>query len=263
MRDNPHILASVPTYVPSSQLSIFNELKFAINALPETFINMLQVSCVHPTFISNLLTDVLQEFVFLRRIERYLAGPEVSPIPPLNSEEASQLRIALRSATIAWPHGRDSGRSRSVGPLASATPSLTEKFILRDLNVTIPMGEMTLVCGKLGSGKSLLLLALLGETDLLAGQIICPRTPPESLAAFAELGYINPRDWVVPGVLAYVPQSAWLQNASIRENILFSLPYDERRYEATLEVSSRSESSVIRDLISHPCRLVRLWRTWR
>ena len=157
----------------------------------------------------------------------------------MNSEEASQIRIALHSATITWPQDRGEGRSRSVGPSAVATPSLSGKFILRDLNASVPIGEMTLVCGKLGSGKSLLLLALLGETDLLAGQIICPRTPPESLAAFAALGYIDPRDWIVPGVVAYVPQSAWLQNASIRDNILFSLPYDEQRYKVTLEVSSR------------------------
>ena len=178
-----------------------------------------------------------QGFVSLRRIEKYLASPEVSTPPPLYSEETNQIRIALHSATITWPQDRGEGRSRSVGPSAAATPSLVGKFVLRDLNVSIPVGEMTLVCGKLGSGKSLLLLALLGEADLLTGQIVCPRTPPDSLAAFAALGYIDPSVWVLPGVVAYVPQSAWLQNASIKDNILFSLPYEEKRYKATLEVS--------------------------
>ena len=59
------------------------------------------------------------------------------------------------------------------------------------------------------------MIALLGEADLLAGQIICPRSPPDILASFA--GVIPPQDeWVVEGVCAYVPQSAWLRNASIR-----------------------------------------------
>lgn len=173
----------------------------------------------------------------MRRIEKYLASPEVSPVEPLSSDEAARVQIALQSATITWPQDRAEARSRSVGPSAAGTPSLAGKFVLRDLTINIPMGEMTLVCGKLGSGKSLLLLSLLGETDLLAGQIICPRTPPESLAASSSLGYIDPRDWVLPGVVAYVPQTAWLQNASIKDNILFSLPYDEKRYYETLEVS--------------------------
>ena len=177
-----------------------------------------------------------QGFVSLRRIEKYLASPEVSPIPSL-AEATYDIRIALHSATITWPQDRSAGRSRSIGPSAAATPSLNGKFVLRDLSISIPVGEMTLVCGKLGSGKSLLLLALLGEADLLAGQIICPRTPPESLAVFAALDYIHPSVWVLPGVVAYVPQSVWLQNASIKDNILFSLPYDEKRYNATLEVS--------------------------
>lgn len=180
--------------------------------------------------------SIYQGFVSLRRIEKYLASPEVSPIEPLRSDEVSRIQIALQSATIAWPQNRVEGRSRSVGPSAAATPSLAGKFVLRDLTINIPMGEMTLVCGKLGSGKSLLLLSLLGETDLLAGQVICPRTPPESLASSASMEYIDPRDWVLPGVVAYVPQTAWLQNASIKDNILFSLPYDEKRYKDTLEV---------------------------
>jgi hypothetical protein len=95
-------------------------------------------------------------------------------------------------------------------------------------------------------------VALLGEADLLAGQILCPRSPPNILASFQ--GVIPSEDkWVVPNVCAYVPQSAWLRNASIKgapnvaciywsitkyflsENILFNLPYVEERYQKTLE----------------------------
>ncbi|KAF8324040.1 ATP-binding cassette transporter [Clavulina sp. PMI_390] len=200
-----------------TSLGVFNELKFALNALPETFINMLQ------------------GFVSLRRIENYLASPEVSPAGPMDSEESTRIRIAMQSATTTWPQARVEACTRAAHPSTAAMPNLEGKFVLRDINVTIPMGELTLVCGKLGSGKSLFLLSLLGESDVLGGQIICPRTPPKSLAAFSAMEYIDPRDWVVPGVVAYVPQTAWLQNISIRDNILFGLPFDERRYYATLE----------------------------
>lgn len=184
-----------------------------------------------------LIQDTSQSFVSLRRIEKYLSSPEVSPVQPLNSSDPSSIQIAFQSATITWPQDRTDSRTSSVGPSIAPTPSFSGKFVLRDLTLTLPMGEMTLVCGKLGSGKSLLLLSLLGETDLLAGQIICPRTPPEALSMFSKLKHISESDWHVPGVVAYVPQTAWLQNASIKDNILFSLPYEEKRYKATLEVS--------------------------
>ncbi|KAJ8520309.1 hypothetical protein ONZ45_g2846 [Pleurotus djamor] len=191
-----------------TSISIFTEMRFALNALPETFINMLQT------------------FVSLRRIEKYLGGSEVATVHPLNQQSKT---TAFQSATVTWP--QDRGQA-SVAPSAASTPR--HKFVLVDLSLQFPTGELSLVCGKLGSGKSLLLLALLGEADLLTGQVLCPRSPPDSLASFA--GDLAPgEDWVVDGICAYVPQAAWLRNASIKDNILFNLPFDEERYQKTLE----------------------------
>ena len=47
--------------------------------------------------------------------------------------------------------------------------------------------------------------ALLGEADVLAGQVICPRSPPDLLATFSD-SRVCEEDWVVPGICAYVPQ---------------------------------------------------------
>ncbi|KAH9018832.1 ATP-binding cassette transporter [Lactarius hengduanensis] len=193
---------------------IFSEMKFALNALPETIINMLQ------------------SFVSLRRIEKYLHAVEVAPVSPLGGVPSP---IAFHGATVTWP--RDRARSgtatASTVPSASSTPKT--KFMLMDLNIVFPKGELSLVCGKLGSGKTLLLLALLGEVDVLTGQVLCPQTPPDAIASF--VGVVpSPDEWVIDGICAYVPQSAWLRNASIKENILFNLPYVEERYQRTLEV---------------------------
>lgn len=57
--------------------------------------------------------------------------------------------------------------------------------------------------------------ALLGEADLLTGQIVCPRSPPDALASFAKVR-ASEEDWIVEGICAYVPQAAWLRNASIK-----------------------------------------------
>ncbi|KAF5314753.1 hypothetical protein D9611_007066 [Ephemerocybe angulata] len=201
-----------------TSIVVFNEMKFALNALPETFINMLQ------------------SFVSLRRIEKYLNSSEVTSIPVL--EEQTKI-IALQSCTITWPQDR-SGSTTGTGansegssapPSAASTPR--HKFLLVDLSLKFPKGELTLVCGKLGSGKTLLLLALLGEADILSGQLVCPRSPPDSLVRYATVA--EGEEWIVEGMCAYVPQAAWLRNASIKDNILFNLPYDEERYQKTLE----------------------------
>ena len=150
---------------------------------------------------------MLQSLVSLRRIEKYLNGGEVKPVPPLDQQ--SQV-IALQSCTLTWPQDRSIG---SVAPSVAPTPK--HKFILTDLSLNFPEGELSLICGKLGSGKTLLLLAFLGEADILAGQLLCPHSPPDSLASFSRT-IIPTEDWIVKGVTAYVPQAAWLRNASIK-----------------------------------------------
>jgi ABC-type multidrug transport system fused ATPase/permease subunit len=204
---------------------VFTELRYALGVLPELFINLLQST------------------VSLRRIAKYLGTQEVSTVQPMHEQDST---IALNSATISWPQERIgsvvttgtgtpaliTSNATSLGGSTAGTPR--RKFVLIDLTLNFPQGELSLICGKLGSGKTLLLLALLGEADILTGQLICPRSPADALAAFMQVS--SDEDWVLPNMCAYVPQVAWLQNASIKENILFNLPYDEKRYRATVEV---------------------------
>lgn len=87
----------------------------------------------------------------MRRIEKYLHGAEVAVVAPLDGRPHP---IALQSATVTWPQDRT--RSSSATPSVASTPK--QKFILMDLSLDFPLGELSLICGKLGSGKSLLLL---------------------------------------------------------------------------------------------------------
>ncbi|KAJ7589555.1 multidrug resistance-associated ABC transporter [Mycena floridula] len=201
------------------EIMVFTELKFALNGLPETFINMLQ------------------SFVSLRRIEKYLLGREVAA--PIRHQSQAET-IGFQSCTVTWPQDRLQQQSSSKKSSAASTPR-HKKFVLADLSCDFPRGELSLVCGKLGSGKTLLLLALLGEADVLAGQVICPRSPPDALASSATVG--ADEEWVVPGICAYVPQvgisfpfTTDLKPIHFIDNILFSLPYDAVRYQRTLEV---------------------------
>ena len=75
--------------------------------------------------------------------------------------------------------------------------SSNEPPFLRGINMEISSGQLTAVVGRVGSGKSSLLAALLGELKECGGEVVrCRNT-------------------------AYLPQQAWVQNCSIRENILF------------------------------------------
>ncbi|TNN39430.1 Multidrug resistance-associated protein 1 [Liparis tanakae] len=80
--------------------------------------------------------------------------------------------------------------------------SRAESPTLKRLNVCIPEGSLVAVVGHVGSGKSSLLSALLGEMDKLEGTV------------------------AVKGSVAYVPQQAWIQNATLKDNIMFG---QERR----------------------------------
>lgn len=116
--------------VAFTSIIVFNELKFALSALPETFISMLQ------------------SLVSMRRIEKYLSTNDVVPVPPLGQQSH---KIAFQSCTVSWPQDRAGSRPSS----AASTPRV--KFALYDLNLEFPSGELSLICGKLGSGKTLLL----------------------------------------------------------------------------------------------------------
>lgn len=79
--------------------------------------------------------------------------------------------------------------------------------------------------GKTGAGKSLLLQAILGEADIVAGTV---RAPVPRLGE--ESG-----EWIIPGAKAFVGQVPWLENASLKDNILFGEPFVRRRYAEVLE----------------------------
>ncbi|KAI5991472.1 hypothetical protein EDD15DRAFT_2275310 [Pisolithus albus] len=87
------------------------------------------------------------------------------------------------------------------------------KFRLRiDDEVFFKRGCINIVVGPTGAGKTSILMALLGEMHFV----------PSSPSSWYNL----PRK----GGVAYAPQESWVQNETIRDNILFGAPYDEVRY---------------------------------
>ncbi|KAJ4164734.1 hypothetical protein LMH87_006396 [Akanthomyces muscarius] len=102
-----------------------------------------------------------------------------------------------------------------VGPLRIINASFRRNkkavFSLEKISLNFVEGGLNVVTGQSGSGKSTLLMAILGETYLEAGAVTAPSD------------------------IAYASQTAWLQNDTIQNNVLFGSPMDRMRYNRVLE----------------------------
>ncbi|NWX47339.1 MRP1 protein, partial [Steatornis caripensis] len=94
---------------------------------------------------------------------------------------------------------------------------------LRRIDLTVPQGSLLAVVGQVGAGKSSLLSALLGELENMDGCV------------------------TMKGTTAYVPQQAWIQNASVEDNILFGKEMDESWFNRVIDACA-----LLPDLESFP-----------
>jgi ABC-type transport system involved in cytochrome bd biosynthesis fused ATPase/permease subunit len=81
--------------------------------------------------------------------------------------------------------------------------------------------------GKTGTGKSLLLAAIIGEAQIVKGDVKAPRAPPMHMRGNENASL---EDWIIPSAVAYVGQVPWIENTSIKNTVLFGLPYHHERY---------------------------------
>ena len=161
--------------------------------------------------LPEFIADSLESWVSVKRIDEYLKAPERDPyIIPSDV-------IRFQNAAIAWPSD-----SQEEDP---------DRFALKNVNVRFPNKELSVISGKTGSGKSLFLASILGEADCLEGHIEVPQAP-----SFEErFDYkANKSDWIIDSAIAFVAQIPWIENATIKDNILFGLPYDSGRYRKVL-----------------------------
>ena len=154
--------------------------------------NMLR----HPLIaMPDIINRLIEAKVAIGRISAFLRTDEVDrPVSAPRSASA----ISIVDGSFEW---------RSEAPCSGANGEVTTaRFLLDSINVTVPWGQLTTLVGSTGAGKSSLLLAMLGEMRRLSGRV------------------------THGGSIAYVSQQPWIQNATVRDNILFGRPYDEARY---------------------------------
>ena len=163
------------------------------------------------SIIPELTTDLLEARVSATRIENFLNRSEMYKEVNVADE------VTFTNATIAWPTDDENG---------------TGCFILRSINATFPDGELSIILGKTGTGKSLMLAAMLGEAKVLSGSISTPPTP-SPIHRYDHKA--TDGSWIVPGATAFVSQVPWLENTTIKENIIFGLPFNQKRFWKVVE----------------------------
>merc|ERR1712032_1743779 len=147
----------------------------------------------------RFLMEAVKLNVSLNRINTYLNCPDLEEdTGRTTSGSLTKNAVEMRQASFSWSGGdsKMSGKAEST---------------LTEVDLAVGKGHLVAVVGKIGSGKSSLLAAVLGELTKVEGSSR------------------------VEGSISYVAQQAWIQNMTVRENILFGSEFNAAKYEAVVE----------------------------
>jgi ABC-type multidrug transport system fused ATPase/permease subunit len=130
-----------------------------------------------------------------------------------------ELRLSRHSSKVNLEDGPLEVRSRDEGTVEDdnedeKAPFSPLSFALRDISLRIKKSDVVAVVGKVGSGKTLLLRALLGEV------------PPIDSSSSA---------LSISGTLSYAAQEPFILNTSLRNNVIFGSVFNEDRYEKVID----------------------------
>ncbi|KAJ5675972.1 hypothetical protein N7462_008869 [Penicillium macrosclerotiorum] len=199
-----HDLNPAPIF---SSLALFNSLRMPLNMLP---------------LVIGQVTDASTA---LNRIQEFLYAEEQSE--DIEKLEEMSNAIEIEDASFTWerlptdekdaenakkPAGRPEAKVTSPTEkegLEEETPA--EPFQLKNVSLEVGRNELLAVIGTVGCGKSSLLSALAGDMRVTEGKVRMSTTR------------------------AFCPQYAWIQNASVRNNILFGKDYDEKWYNDVID----------------------------
>jgi ABC-type transport system involved in cytochrome bd biosynthesis fused ATPase/permease subunit len=80
-----------------------------------------------------------------------------------------------------------------------------------------------------------MLTAIIGEAEITAGKVYGPTSPS---ARERDDDHAKEENWIIPSAYAYVAQVPWIEHATVKQNILFGLPFFSSRYEKVLYSSA-------------------------
>lgn len=143
-----------------------------------------------------VISSIVEATVAVGRLTSYLTAEELQP-------DAIAWRPAVEETgeeTISVKDGTFSWDRHNV-----------DKNVLQDITFSANKGELSCVVGRVGSGKSSFLQSLIGDLYKVKGSV------------------------TVHGAVAYVAQTPWIMNATVKENIIFGYRYDSNFYEKTIK----------------------------
>ena len=175
--------------------------------------------------LADMVAHVQESKVSVDRVEEYLNEPETPKYRQLQfkiSHDTGEPVIGFEGATFSWGNRN------------------TDDFKMMGLDIRFKVGQINVIVGPTGSGKSSMLMALLGEMTLLGGSVYLPGGKSrEDLEP-------NPHTGVTESV-AYCAQQAWLLNGTIKQNIVFHSKWDARRYKDVIVACSLQRDLEILD----------------
>jgi ABC-type multidrug transport system fused ATPase/permease subunit len=207
------------------------EHKELIPSVAFTALSLFQILRIPLDQLADMVAHVQESKVSVDRIEEYLNEPETEKYAQLvthKKDENGQPIIGFTNGTFSWG-GKD------MKDKASA-----DAFKLMDLDVQFRVGKLNVVVGPTGSGKTSLLMALLGEMTKLKGDVYLPgKRSREDLTPDPETGLTES--------IAYCAQQAWLVNGTVKENIVFASEWDAKRYNDVIAACSLKRDLEILD----------------
>ncbi|XP_074272990.1 ABC transporter C family member 8-like isoform X1 [Silene latifolia] len=158
-----------------------------------TILATLSVVAEPVVMLPNVFSYMIQVMVSFNRINKVLISDEVK-IDLIGRTELvnKENSVEITASNFSWD---------------SESGILT----LTNIDLEVKQKDKVAVCGPVGSGKSSLLYAILGEIPKISGNV------------------------GVFGSIAYVSQSAWIQSGTIRDNICYGKPMDKDRYENAIK----------------------------
>jgi ABC-type multidrug transport system fused ATPase/permease subunit len=209
------------------------------------------------------IVQILQTGVALKRIEKYLEEDEVDEqvssikkacAPHVDGEDDT---LSIENGFFKWnevpetPEENSKAKGKNLSRISSSDESATavdsevtsirsspedHRFELKDISIRFPEGELSVITGPTASGKTALLMALLGEMTTISGKL----TISKNTSKIDENGFMHS--------ISYAAQSPWLRHQSIKDNILFGQPFDEERYNDVIECCAlRPDLNILED----------------
>ena len=173
-------------------ISLFQLLQFPLSVLPMVF------------------SSWVEAYVSVKRLTTFLSAKELQA-DAVEREEVSE-RLVSGDELVSVQKGEFSWTANQAEPT------------LVNVNISVKKGELVAVVGRVGSGKSSLISAILGEMTRSKGRV------------------------KLRGSVAYVSQNPWLQGATVRENIIFGHRFNQEFYDAVLDACAiRQDLGVLVD----------------